>query len=314
VKNLWVSRESFGGSGWAGILRGLGAAPLALRVSRFADRPALRLVSHGVVLLFVSWPAAGCSRAARAPRHAFRRVSVLAVVVFLVLGCAALRVRAARGPFRFLFASRLVLLYGSLAAARPCPWCLRCAEAASSPASPSDGSSSWIIMLISGLRPGPVGCRRWFLVSPLVSPAAGRSRFVFRLAVRAEPLCVLPGGCAPCFSWPLRWPSCFSVRSFAQQWSGADVDLFASGGFAPGRWSLLRCLVLRAVSPAAGRKRCVARGAWLKVSLRSGALRSNGPGQTGICLRLAAPPFRGRNDSESGNGVDNGAPRCWPSA
>lgn len=45
--------KSFSGNGWAGILRGLGAAPLALRVIRSVPRPAHRCVLRVVALLCV---------------------------------------------------------------------------------------------------------------------------------------------------------------------------------------------------------------------------------------------------------------------
>lgn len=119
-----------------------------------------------MILLFVYWPAAGCSRAARAPRHAFRRVSVLSVVS---LSCsAALRVR---GVLVSASASSFFSFPWPLRGLDP--WCLRCAE-----------------LRLPRLRRPMVhrhddgGCApgRWVL--PLVpcpwaaSPAAGRKRCV----------------------------------------------------------------------------------------------------------------------------------------
>lgn len=113
-----------------------------------------------MILLCVDWPAAGCSRAARAPRRAFRRVGV---VLFVVVACfAALRVRAARGPLRCRLAFRCVVRIGVLAAARPLSWCpLR--GVCVCRASPSDGSSSRCSSL-SGAAPraGGVPSACWF--------------------------------------------------------------------------------------------------------------------------------------------------------
>ncbi|MET4143826.1 hypothetical protein ABIB45_000693 [Arthrobacter sp. UYCo732] len=152
------------------IKRTRGCAPRPF-VSRFADLIALRLVLHGVVLLFVSWPAAGCSRAARAPRHAFRRGCFLVPVLVVRASLrSASALRAARlvsfppsDSFVVLFDWPLRGLFRGVSAARSC----------AIPGFAVFCSPPRCLFVSLRAPPWDGGFFRLIIGSPLVSPAAG---------------------------------------------------------------------------------------------------------------------------------------------